>query len=143
MEATARRHSWVLPCSAVILAVGLAFPAPALAALPADDDAFDRGPLRAAGPGRLLEDFESGAAMELLALDDWLAPALLATGGDETVRVEEWPVAPERRETVLLTRREIYAPGARIFRVGGGGRRAELPRSRLVFFFGEAELDAE
>src|SRR5687768_3322440 len=99
MEAAARRNSWVFPCLAVVLAVGFVVPASAFAA-PPSDDAFDRGPLRAAGPGRLLEDFESGAAMELLPLDEGLAPALLATGGDETVRVEEWPVAPERRETV-------------------------------------------
>ncbi len=140
MESASRRRSWVLPCLAAVLAVSLTLPTAAFAA-PPSDDAFDRGPLRAAGPGRLLEDFESGAAMELLPLDEELAPALLATGNEETVRVEEWPVAPDRREAVLLTRREIYAPGARIVQVGGGRR--ELPRSRLVFFFGEAELDSE
>jgi Metallo-peptidase family M12/IPT/TIG domain len=140
MESASRCRSWVFPCLAAVLAVGLALPTAAFAS-PPSDDAFDRGPLRAAGPGRLLEDFESGAAMELLPLDEGLAAALLATGNEETVRVEEWPVAPDRREAVLLTRREIYAPGARIVQVGGGRR--ELPRSRLVFFFGEAELDAE
>ncbi len=99
--------------------------------------------LRAAvAPGRILEDFEHGVPLELLEIDAGLAPALLAAANDETVRVEEWPVAPDRRETVVLTRRDVYAPGARILRVERG-RTVEVPRSRLVFLWGAAELDEE
>ncbi|HEX5758791.1 MAG TPA: M12 family metallo-peptidase [Thermoanaerobaculia bacterium] len=126
---------------AALVAAGAVSAAPLAAASPAEDR-YERAPLRAAGPGLLEEDFSTGAEMEVLALDEGLVPALLATANDETVRVEDWPVAPDRREPVVLTRREVYAPGARILRVGGG-RRVELPRSRLVFFLGESELDAE
>jgi hypothetical protein len=92
--------------------------------------------------GQILEDFEHGVPTELLEIDAGLAPSLLAAANDETVRVEDWPVAPDRRETVVLTRRDVYAPEARILRVERG-RTVEVPRSRLVFLWGAAELDEE
>jgi hypothetical protein len=104
-----------------------------------DGDAL---PLRAAGPGRVEQDFERDVPTELLSLEEGLAPALLALANDDTVRVEDWPVAPDRREPVVLTRREVYAPGAHIFRIDRG-RRVEVPRSRLVFLWGAAEQDVE
>ncbi len=96
----------------------------------------------AAGPGVVVEDFASGLPTELLALDEDLPLALLAAGNDETVRIEDWPVAPDRRETVALTRRDVYAPDARIYRVDRSGP-VEVPRSRLVFLWGASEDDEE
>lgn len=150
------------PCchlAAAILASLLAASAPAFAAgrpvnqmAPprASEPAPDGSPepreprsLRAASRrGEIVTDFERGVETELLELDQSLAAALLATGNDETVRVEDWPVAPDRRETVLLTRRDVYAPGARILRVDGA-RTTEVPRSRLVFLWGAGEQDEE
>ncbi|MCM3877294.1 MAG: zinc-dependent metalloprotease [Thermoanaerobaculia bacterium] len=76
---------------------------------------------------------------ELLRLDVRLVPALLALATEESTSVADWPVAPGVRRAVRLTRHEIWADGAKVFRVDASGR-TELPRSPLRFFWGS---DAE
>src|SRR6185436_2101063 len=52
------------------------------------------------------------------------------------------PLAPGERADVRLTRFEVYAPGARIWKVEGA-RQNEVPRSRMAFFRGMAEDDPD
>jgi len=96
---------------------------------------------RAAGPGEEVTA-RDGSRAELVTLDAALAPALLQLGLEETARIADWPVAPGVRRDVLLTRHEVYAPDARIFKVEGR-RTVEQPRSRLAFYWGAAEDDPE
>lgn len=96
---------------------------------------------RAAGPGEAIVA-PDGSAAERLTLESGLAPSLLRLGPEEAARVADWPVAPGRRETVVLSRHEVYAPGARIIAVDGR-RQRELPRSRTVFYWGAGENDPE
>ena len=77
---------------------------------------------------------------ELVRFDAGLLPALLRVRTGERVRIAGWPVAPGARRDVLLTRHEIYAPGARVLRIDAGGTH-EVPRSRLVFFWGSLADD--
>jgi hypothetical protein len=82
----------------------------------------------------------SDTAAEVLTLADGLVPGLLATRLEEQVRIAGWPVAPGERADVVLTRRDVYAPGAKIWQVRAEGPR-EVARSRLVFFWGGDEHD--
>lgn len=77
---------------------------------------------------------------ELVRFDAELLPALLRVRTGERVRIAGWPVAPGSRRDVVIVRREIYAPGARVLRVDAGGTH-EVPRSRLVFFWGTVADD--
>lgn len=77
----------------------------------------------------------SADTAEVVGIDDRLAPDLLAAKPDAPLRLAEFPLEPGRRAAVTLERREIYAPGAKVFRVEAAGPR-EIPRSRLVFFVG-------
>jgi hypothetical protein len=79
---------------------------------------------------------------ELIRFDPELLPALLRVQPGERVRISGWPVGVGSRKDVLITRHEIYAPGARVLRLDAGGMR-ELPRSRLVFFWGTEADDPE
>jgi Metallo-peptidase family M12 len=103
---------------------------PALAARSSDE------PLSAGALGRIVDLPSGRGEAELLQLDERLAPALLATRPEESLRVEGWPVAPGVRRAVVLSRREIYAPDAKIFRVDGKTL-IEVPRSTFAFFLGE------
>ncbi len=96
---------------------------------------------RAAGPGEAIVA-PDGSAAERLTLESGLAPSLLRLGPEETARVADWPVAPGRRETVVLSRHEVYSPDARIVAVDGR-RERELPRSRMAFYWGAGEDDAD
>jgi uncharacterized repeat protein (TIGR01451 family) len=87
--------------------------------------------LDVAGPAGPTETFAADAA---------LAVGLLDTPVEETVRITDWPVAPGDRRTVEVTRHDVYAPGARIVAIGPDGE-AEVPRSRLLFFWGTAAGD--
>ena len=71
----------------------------------------------------------------MFSFDERLAPALLALAPEEGQEIADFPTAPGVRRRVHLVRREIYAEGARVFRVDGQFR-TEVPRSRLVFFWG-------
>src|SRR5947209_562140 len=96
---------------------------------------------RAAGPGEAIVA-PDGSAAERLTLESGLAPALLRLGPEEAARVADWPVAPGRRETVVLYRHEVYSPDARIVAVDGR-RLRELPRSASVFYWGAGEDDPD
>ena len=79
---------------------------------------------------------------ERVTLDPGLAPRLLSLAAGEATHLPAWPVEPGRREDVLLTRRDVYAPGAEIDVVDGdASRKAE--RSTLAFYFGAAERDGD
>lgn len=111
-------------------------PAAALAAEPATRlDA-------AVAESRVFEAPGTGIQAEVVTFGAALAPALLQVAPGETVRIGGWPVAPGRRADVAVTRFEIYAPEARIWKVEGD-RTTEVPRSRMAFFRGEAEDDPE
>src|SRR5579864_6807036 len=77
---------------------------------------------------------------ELVRFDAELLPALLRVRTGERVRIAGWPVAPGSRRDVVIVRHEIYAPEARVLRVDAGGMH-EVPRSRLVFFWGSLADD--
>ena len=90
--------------------------------------------------GELVETEGTSEQAELLTFDQGLVPGLLVAEVGEEVRVGDWPVAPGERAAVVLTRRDVYAEDAVIWEVGPQGMR-QLPRSPLVFFWGEAEHD--
>ena len=94
------------------------------------------GRVQAANGGRLVWAPDGVRQAEEIGLSAGLAPALLALEAEESIRVADWPVAPGVRADVLFTRRDIYAPDARILRVDGSGT-TEIPRSSLVFLFGK------
>jgi uncharacterized repeat protein (TIGR01451 family) len=117
--------------SAVVLAAcGLA------AAARASEPRAVAGP----GPALVLEVVGPAGPSETFAVGPALPAALGETALEETVRVADWPVAPGDRRTVEVTRHDVYARDARIVAVGAGGE-AEVPRSRLLFFWGTAAGD--
>ncbi len=75
---------------------------------------------------------------DLVTFDEGLAPRLLRLAPEESLWVSAWPVAPGVQKDVVLTRRDVYAPDARIVKFEKG-QEVELPRSRLAFFIGEIE----
>lgn len=81
-------------------------------------------------------------AAEIVTFGESLAPGLLRVPPDGEVRVDDWPVAAGERAPVVLTRFDVYAPDARIWKVENG-RQTEVPRSQLAFFRGRAENDPE
>jgi hypothetical protein len=96
--------------------------------------------VRAAGPGRraVAPDLKSPA--ELVTLEAGLTPRLLALAPEASLEVADWPVAPEVRNDVVLTRHEVYSPESKILRVDGK-KLTEVPRSRLAFYWGTAKDD--
>jgi hypothetical protein len=98
------------------------------------------GSVRGAGPGERVVAPDEKSAAELVTLDPGLTPALLALAPEASLRVTDWPVAPETRKDVVLTRHEIYAPDAKIYRVDGTGK-TEVPRSNVALYWGLAEDD--
>jgi hypothetical protein len=96
------------------------------------------GPLRATEAGPVVIGPDGSSKIELLDFNGGLAPALLKLANGESTRVEAWPAAPGVRGNVVFTRRDIYAPDARIVKIEGN-RAVEIPRSRLVFFFGKLD----
>lgn len=95
-------------------------------------DAID---LRAALPGPIVDAPDGRSDMELVRFDDRVVSALRALAPEESIRLDDWPVAPGVRRQVVLHRFDVYAPDARIVRFVDG-REVELPRSPLVFFRG-------
>jgi hypothetical protein len=96
--------------------------------------------LKAAAPGRLVDAPDGQSRMEQLSIDAAVAPALLGVPLEGSVRMEDWPVAPGVRRTVVVTRHDVYAPDAKIVAIDGG-KEVEVPRSKLVFLWGTAEGD--
>jgi metallopeptidase family M12-like protein/IPT/TIG domain-containing protein len=140
-----RLGSPLVPTSLLGLAVAALFAAFAPSGLAAQEAAARETmrTVRAAGPGERMVAPDLKSAAELVTLDRRLTPELLALGNEATLRVADWPVAPEARRDVLLTRHEVYAPDARLLRVDGKGATgmSEVPRSRLAFYWGTAEDD--
>lgn len=102
----------------------------------------DEGPRLVAGqPGPIVGAPSGRGEAEVVTFDPRVAASLIALAPEESLRIEEWPVAPGVRRPVLLTRHEIYAADARIIRVDGA-RVTEVPRSRLVFLWG-SQIDGE
>jgi hypothetical protein len=124
-----------LALSFFLLAAVLAAGVVAGASRPLAAAIIDLPVARAAGPGQPVKAPDLASEAELVRFEDELLPALLRVQPGERVRVADWPVAPGARRDVTMTRHEVYAPGARVLRVDAAGTR-ELPRSRLVFFWG-------
>jgi hypothetical protein len=82
----------------------------------------------------------AGARGEVVTFGDGLVPSLLRVPADGEVRIEGWPVAPAERADVTLTRFDVYAPDAKVW-TDNGKVRAEVPRSRLLFFRGQDDND--
>ena len=112
----------------------------ALACAPRLAGAAERRALPGAGPALALEVSGPGGPSETFAVLPALAAGLSVAGLEETVRVADWPVAPGERRALDVTRHDVYAPGARIVSIGADGER-EVPRSRLLFFWGTAVGD--
>ncbi len=90
--------------------------------------------------GRMVDAPDGQSQMELLSLDAGLAPALLGVPLEGSVAIADWPVAPGTRRTVVVAHQDVYAPDARIVAIDHG-KEVEVPRSRLLFFWGSAEAD--
>lgn len=93
------------------------------------------GPLRAAPLGAIVEAPDGKSEMELVRFDERVVASLQALAPEETLLVDDWPVAPGRRAQAVLRRFDVYAPDAKIV-VMDGGREIEVPRSRTIFFLG-------
>jgi len=119
------------PHSGRLLLVAVASLYPAMASAAA---------LKGAPQGRLVDAPDGSSRMEQLSVDSAVAPSLLAVPLEGSIRIEDWPVAPGARRTVIVTRHDVYAPDARIVAIDGG-KEVEVPRSRLVFLWGTAEGD--
>jgi len=138
--------SILIAAIAALAAAVTAASVPAFAGAPpaaAFDPAVDLPVARAVPPDApvvIVKAPDLASDAELVRFDAGLLPALLRVRTGERVRIAGWPVAPGARRDVLLTRHEIYAPGARVLRVDAGGTH-ELPRSRLVFFWGSLADD--
>ncbi|MEO6326425.1 MAG: M12 family metallo-peptidase [Thermoanaerobaculia bacterium] len=78
--------------------------------------------------------------MERLSFDAALPGFLEEIPMESEVSIAGWPLSPGRRAEVSLTRHDVYAADARIFRVDGGTL-TELPKSRLHFFWGTVAGD--
>jgi hypothetical protein len=77
---------------------------------------------------------------ERVSLDVELIPRLLALTPGESTQLIAWPIEPGRYGDLLLTRRDVYAPGATI-EVRDGHASRKVPRSKLTFLFGEVVGD--
>jgi hypothetical protein len=127
--ASLRRRGRRVAIGAALALASIVFSAPALAA------SAQTNPLRAGDPGQIV-DLPGGRGLaEMFSFDERLTPALLALAPEEGQEIADFPTAPSVRRRVHLVRHEIYAEGARVFRVDGQFR-TEVPRSRLVFFWG-------
>jgi hypothetical protein len=130
------KRAHLLPFLLLILPA-IATPQAAASPLPSVPHRF----LQAAAQGALV-DAGKGRRAEVLTFGDDLAPQLLQSKAEDTVRIADWPVAPDQRADVILTRHEVYAPDAKVLIAEGRGLR-QVPRSRLAFFWGASERDEE
>ena len=122
-----------------VVAVAVLFLATAMPAVAAPE-----GPrsLDAAVRGEVIDAPGTDARAEVVTFGADLAPSLLRVAAGESVRVAGWPVAPEVRADVTLTRFEVYAPDAKIWKVERD-RLTEVPRSRHAFFLGTSAADPD
>lgn len=115
----------------------------ALAALLGSTARVEPGPVRTlpgAGATLALEVTSAAGPSETVMLSRALADGLRDTAVEETVRVADWPVSPGARRLVELVRHDVYAADARVVAIGRDGE-VEVPRSRLVFLWGQAPDD--
>ncbi|MES1244359.1 MAG: M12 family metallo-peptidase [Acidobacteriota bacterium] len=101
-----------------------------------------KGPVRAAAMGELIQAKGTSERAEIVTFGSELVPALLEAREDAAVHVSDWPVGPDERADVVLRRRDVYAPGAKVIVVDGKGQH-EIPKSRLAFFSGAGENDSD
>jgi len=114
--------------------------APSLGAATAEPT--DAGALRAAPPGAVVAAPDGRSEMELVRFDGAVAATLQDLAPGESVHVEEWPVAPGRRASVVLRRFDVYAPDAKVVVIEDGVEREE-PRSSQAFFQGIVAAGAD
>jgi len=93
---------------------------------------------KAASPGDIVEVPGTPEKAEIVTLDTSLADGLLRVQPEAEVAIPDWPIAPGERADVVLTRRDVYAPDAVVWEVTKSGKR-RIPRSTLVFFWGQSE----
>ncbi len=96
---------------------------------------------KAAAAGEIVEVPGTPEKAEVVTLDPSLAEGLLNVAPEAEVAVPGWPVSPGERADVVLTRRDVYAPGADLWEVTEDGNR-RVPRSTLVFLWGKAQGSA-
>jgi hypothetical protein len=96
----------------------------------------------AAVRGQVIDAAGTADQAEIVRFGSSVASQLFVTAPESSLRVAGWPVGPGQRADVVLTRHEVYAPDAKIWKVEGG-RQTEVPRSRLAFFWGTAEDDPD
>jgi hypothetical protein len=137
MEIRTRSHALAFAFLCLSAAPLCAASGATLPSAPADVRRVD-----AAARGQLIEVSGVANRAEVVRFGDAVTPGLLATAPEQSVHVAGWPVAPGERADVVLTRHEIYAPDAKIYRVENG-KTTEVPHSRLVFLWGEAENDPD
>lgn len=125
-------------CSFVRLLALAAILLPGIPAQAAQPGGPEMSRVSAGSPGAIIEAPSGQEEAELLAFDSSFTAKLLGLAPEESLRADDWPIAPGKRQSVVLTRRDIYAPDARIVMMEGG-REVELPRSRLAFFLGEIQ----
>lgn len=102
----------------------------------------DTGALRAALPGAVVDAPDGRGEMELVQFDGAVVATLQDLAPEQSIRVEEWPVAPGRRAPVILRRFDVYAPDAKVVVIEDGVER-EAPRSSLAVFQGVVDAGAD
>jgi hypothetical protein len=125
-------------CSFVRLLALAAILLPGIPVQAAQRDGPEMSRVSAGRPGAIIDAPSGQGEAELLSFDSSFTAKLLALSPGESLRADDWPIAPGVRWSVMLTRRDNYAPDARIVKIDGD-REVELPRSRLLFFRGESE----
>lgn len=104
--------------------------------LPGATISAQASPARVAALGPIVDVPGGRGEMEVVRIAAPASEALLSTRTGDSVRLDDWPVAPGVRRPVIVSRFDVYAPGARVVRIVAG-REVELPRSTLAFFKGE------
>lgn len=69
--------------------------------------------LRAAPLGPIVEAPDGRSEMELVRFDERVTARLQTLAPEETLRVDDWPIAPGERAQVILRRFDVYAPTRR------------------------------
>lgn len=94
--------------------------------------------VRAADFGAIVDAPDGVSQMEMVRFDSGLSETLVDLPVGGAVRIDDWPVAPAVRRSVVLTRFDVYAPDAKIVAIVEGGREVEVPRAKTLFFRGIA-----
>jgi hypothetical protein len=97
----------------------------------------------AAVRGQVIDAPGTADRAEVVTFGGAVGAQLLTAAPEHSVRIAGWPVAPGERADVLVTRHEVYAPDTKIWKVDGKGRKTEVPRSRLAFYWGSADDDSD